>query len=149
MTVKTRLLRLALLVGCAAVVARAAVAQEITIWHDKGDDGIRMIQQMADKYKTDHPGVTVKSVSMPTDQWFSRSIAALNTGTSPDILFNDNARIVTIQQSTGKLTDLTQQFQLVVGRMHIPVQALQVRPAADAEYDAIQSCGAIDDRAVP
>ena len=116
MTVKTRLLRLALLVGCAAVVARAAVAQEITIWHDKGDDGIRMIQQMADKYKTDHPGVTVKSVSMPTDQWFSRSIAALNTGTSPDILFNDNARIVTIQQSTGKLTDLTQQFQQIAAK---------------------------------
>jgi ABC-type glycerol-3-phosphate transport system substrate-binding protein len=113
MTAKTRLLRLALLVGCAAMVARASVAQEITIWHDKGDDGIRMIQQMADKYKADHPGVTVKSVSMPTDQWFSRSIAALNTGTSPDILFNDNARIVTIQQSTGKLTDLTQQFQQI------------------------------------
>src|SRR4029450_1631829 len=36
-------------------------------------------------------------------------IAALNTNTAPDILFNDNARIVKIQQSTGKLSDLKPQ----------------------------------------
>ncbi len=62
------------------------------IWHDKGEDGLRMIEQMAELYKKDHPGVTVKSLSMPTEQWFSRSIAALNTNTAPDILFNDNAQ---------------------------------------------------------
>ena len=105
--------QLVLLAACFSVSTGVAAAQEITIWHDKGDDGIRMIQQMADRYKADHPGVTVKSVSMPTDQWFSRSIAALNTGTSPDILFNDNARIVQIQQSTGKLADVTPQFQQI------------------------------------
>jgi len=111
MKVNIRLLWLALLAAC--LTAGAAAAQEITIWHDKGDDGIRMIQQMADRYKVDHPGVTVKSVSMPTDQWFSRSIAALHTGSSPDILFNDNARIVQIQQSTNKLADVTPQFQAI------------------------------------
>jgi ABC-type glycerol-3-phosphate transport system substrate-binding protein len=84
----------------------ASHAQEIMIWHDKGEDGLRMIEQMAELYKKDHPGVTVKSLSMPTEQWFSRSIAALNTNTAPDILFNDNTRIVSIQQSTGKLADL-------------------------------------------
>jgi ABC-type glycerol-3-phosphate transport system substrate-binding protein len=105
--------QLVLLAACFSVSTGVAAAQEITIWHDKGDDGIRMIQQMADRYKADHPGVTVKSVSMPTDQWFSRSIAALNTGTSPDILFNDNARIVQIQQSTGKLADVTPQFNQI------------------------------------
>jgi ABC-type glycerol-3-phosphate transport system substrate-binding protein len=75
--------------------------QEIMIWHDKGEDGLRMIEQMAELYKKEKPGVTVKSISMPTEQWFSRSIAAVNTGTGPDILFNDNARIVQIQQSTA------------------------------------------------
>ncbi len=113
MKARTELLRLALLALSVAFGGRLATAQEITIWHDKGDDGIRMIQQMADRYKADHPGVTVKSVSMPTDQWFSRSIAALNTGTSPDILFNDNPRIVQIQQSTNKLSDVTPQFQQI------------------------------------
>lgn len=84
----------------------ATYAQEIMIWHDKGEDGLRMIEQMSELYKKDHPNVTVKSLSMPTEQWFSRSIAALNTNTAPDILFNDNTRIVSIQQSTGKLSDL-------------------------------------------
>ena len=101
------------LAGCIAgafvmglISAGGLRAQEIMIWHDKGEDGLRMIEQMAELYKKDHPGVTVKSLSMPTEQWFSRSIAALNTNTAPDILFNDNARIVQIQQSTGKLADL-------------------------------------------
>ena len=111
MKVNIRLPWLALLAAC--LTASAAAAQEITIWHDKGDDGIHMIQQMAERYKVAHPGVTIKSVSMPTDQWFSRSIAALNTGTSPDILFNDNARIVQIQQSTGKLADVTAQYKQI------------------------------------
>ena len=42
------------------------------IWHDKGDDGIRMIQQMAEVYKKDHPDITIRSLSFPTDQWFSK-----------------------------------------------------------------------------
>ncbi|WP_342358830.1 ABC transporter substrate-binding protein [Terrarubrum flagellatum] len=94
----------------AAALSSGARAQDIMIWHDKGEDGLKMIEQMAELYKKDHPGVTVKSQSMPTEQWFSRSIAALNTNTGPDILFNDNARIVQIQQSTGKLADLKPQF---------------------------------------
>ena len=99
---------------CAALLTSgAARAQEIMIWHDKGEDGLRMIEQMAELYKKDHPGVTVKSLSMPTEQWFSRSIAALNTNTAPDILFNDNTRIVQIQQSTGKLSDLKPQVDQI------------------------------------
>jgi len=108
------------LAGCIAgafvmglVSAGGLRAQEIMIWHDKGEDGLRMIEQMAELYKKDHPGVTVKSLSMPTEQWFSRSIAALNTNTAPDILFNDNARIVQIQQSTGKLADLKPQAEQI------------------------------------
>lgn len=112
------MLRAMMLAGSAIVTLTAlsgtgfssARAQEIMIWHDKGEDGLRMIEQMAALYGKDHPGVTVKSQSMPTDQWFSRSIAALNTNTAPDILFNDNPRIVQIQQSTGKLADLKPQL---------------------------------------
>lgn len=99
------------LTGCAAVavgamLALTAEAQELVIWHDKGDDGIRMIEQMAEVFQKDHPDVAVTSVSFPTEQWFSKTIAALNTGSSPDIIFNDNPRIVRIMQTTGKLSDL-------------------------------------------
>ena len=104
-------LRLASLVCSSASFAGMARAQQLVIWHDKGDDGIRMIQSMAEEFAKDHPGITVKSVSMPTDQWFSRSTAALNTNTAPDILFNDGFRLVQIQQQTHKLADLTPDMQ--------------------------------------
>ena len=108
--IQSRLLSFISSVAAVTLLATGAShAQEIMIWHDKGEDGLRMIEQMAELYKKDHPGVTVKSLSMPTEQWFSRSIAALNTNTAPDILFNDNTRIVSIQQSTGKLSDLKQE----------------------------------------
>ncbi|MBS7701120.1 MULTISPECIES: extracellular solute-binding protein [unclassified Chelatococcus] len=92
------------------VLSAGASAQDIMIWHDKGEDGLRMIEQMSELYKKEHPNVTIKSLSMPTDQWFSRTIAALNTNTAPDIIFNDNPRIVQIQQTTRKLSDLKPQL---------------------------------------
>ncbi len=83
-------------------------AAELVIWHDKGEEGIRMIDEMGKAFAASRPGTTVRSVSMPTDQWISKSIAALNTGTAPDLLFNDNPRVIQIQQTTGKLADLGQ-----------------------------------------
>jgi ABC-type glycerol-3-phosphate transport system substrate-binding protein len=68
---------------------------------------------MAEEFAKDHPGITVKSVSMPTDQWFSRSTAALNTNTAPDILFNDGFRLVQLQQQTHKLSDLAPDMRQV------------------------------------
>jgi len=103
-----------------ALAALPARAQQLAIWHDKGDDGGRMLGQMAEQFAKDHPGVTIRSVSMPTDQWFSRSIAALNTNTAPDILFNDGFRLVQIQQQTKKLADLG--------------PALQQAPTADRKF---------------
>lgn len=88
-----------------AGTSMTALSQELVIWHDKGDDGIKMFQEIGAEFAKTNPGVTVKSLSFPTEQWFSRSIAAINTGTSPDLIFNDNFRIARIQQSTSKLHD--------------------------------------------
>lgn len=95
----------------ACVLSLAASAEELVIWHDKGDDGIRMIEQMSEIYAKENPGVTITSLSFPTEQWFSKVIAALNTNTAPDIIFNDDSRIVRIQQTTGKLEELTPQIE--------------------------------------
>lgn len=95
--------------GC--VLAGAAGAEELVIWHDKGDDGIRMIEQMAEVYARTNPDITIRSLSFPTEQWFSKVIAALNTNTAPDIIFNDDSRIVRIQQTTGKLEEMTPQIE--------------------------------------
>lgn len=85
---------------------RAAVAAELVVWHDKGDDGIRMFEEIAAEYRRTHPDVQVRSLSFPTDQWFARTIAGLNTNSAPDLLFNDYVRIARIQLTTRKLTDL-------------------------------------------
>jgi len=92
--------------GLAAALSGAAAAQELVIWHDKAEPGLAMIEQMATIYRRDNPGVTIRSISMPTEQWMQRTIAALNTNTAPDIVFNDNDRMVEVQRSTGKLSDL-------------------------------------------
>ena len=86
--------------------AGPASALELVIWHDKGDDGLAMVAQMSELYRKTHPDVTVRSLSFPTEQWFSKSIAALNTNTAPDILFNDNSRIATVQSATRKLAPM-------------------------------------------
>ena len=106
--------RSAVLLGATAlacVLATAARAEELVIWHDKGDDGIRMIEQMSEIYAKTNPGVTIKSLSFPTEQWFTKVIAALNTNTAPDIIFNDDTRIVRIQQTTRKLEEMTPQIE--------------------------------------
>src|SRR5258708_40295687 len=108
---KLRLLPAGLALALLAGLPGLAAAQELMIWHDKGDDGLHMIEQMAALYKQDHPAVVVKSLSMPTEKGFSRSIAALNTNTAPDILLNDNNRIAQMQQTTGKPPDRHPQFE--------------------------------------
>ena len=96
-----------ILMGGAAAAALAlgagAQAQELLIWHDKGDEGSLMFQEIGELFAEEHPDVTVRALSFPTDQWLAKSIAALNTDTAPDLLFNDNFRINVIQQSSGKL----------------------------------------------
>ena len=103
------MVKLSLLASAAAIAltSGAASAQELVIWHDKGDDGLALVDALSEQFAASHPDVTVTSVSMPTDQWFSKSIAALNTRTGPDIIFNDNSRIATVMQSTGKLCNLS------------------------------------------
>lgn len=83
----------------------AAHALELVIWHDKGDDGVKMFKEIGDLFQKQNPTVTIRSLSFPTDQWFSRSIAAINTATGPDLIFNDNFRNAIVQQSTNKLHD--------------------------------------------
>ena len=50
--------------------------------------------------------MTIKSLSFPTDQWFGRSIAALNTNTAPDLLFNNYERVIRVEDQTKKLLDM-------------------------------------------
>ena len=88
------------------LMAAAAQAQELVVWHDLGDNGIKWFQALSAEFAKTKPGVTIKSISYPTDQWFGRSISALNTNTAPDLLYNNYERVIRIEDQTKKLMDL-------------------------------------------
>ncbi len=97
------------LLGAAAFVAAAwlpASAQQLNVWHDLGDNGIKWFDALSAEFAKTKPGVTVKSLSFPTDQWFGRVIGALNTDTAPDLIFNNYERVIRIQDQTSKISDL-------------------------------------------
>lgn len=91
----------------AAVVSVLPVkAQELTVWHDLGDNGIKWFDALSAEFAKMKPGVTIRSQSFPTDQWFGRVISALNTDTAPDLIYNNYERVIRIQNQTNKVMDL-------------------------------------------
>jgi ABC-type glycerol-3-phosphate transport system substrate-binding protein len=86
-------------------VARAQAAT-LTVWHDLGDNGINWFNRMGEAFARIRPGVTVRSQSFPTDQWFGRVIGAINTNSAPDLIFNNYERVIRIQTQTGKVLDM-------------------------------------------
>ncbi len=97
-----------LLAGFAAtlLIALPAWAQQLSIWHDLGDNGTKWLAEAGAEFAKSHPGVSVRAISYPTDQWFGRAIGALNTGSAPDLLFNNYERVIRVATQTGKIEDL-------------------------------------------
>lgn len=97
------------LLGAAAIAVLAtlpAKAQQLTVWHDLGDNGVKWFEAMGAEFAKTKPGVTVRSLSFPTDQWFGRVIGGINTGTAPDLIYNNYERVIRIESQTGKVMDL-------------------------------------------
>ncbi|MGG5822429.1 ABC transporter substrate-binding protein [Falsiroseomonas sp. HW251] len=107
---QARLTRRAL--GGAAVAALAlpavarAQAATLTVWHDLGDNGIAWFNRVGEAFAQVRPGVTIRSQSFPTDQWFGRVIGAINTNSAPDLIFNNYERVIRIQSQTSKVMDM-------------------------------------------
>jgi ABC-type glycerol-3-phosphate transport system substrate-binding protein len=106
-------MRIARLLGGVFVAAAAAMAsptglkaQQLVIWHDLGDNGVAMFERAGAEFAKTRPGVSVRSISYPTDQWFGRVISSINTNTAPDLIFNNYERVIRIEQQTGKILDL-------------------------------------------
>ena len=102
-TIKSMLAGAAALAVCAA---GSAQAEELVIWHDLGDNGIAWFKAAGEEFAKDHPGVTITSISFPTDQWFGRVISAINTDTAPDLIYNNYERVIRIETQTERLMDL-------------------------------------------
>lgn len=88
------------------ILSAQANAQELVVWHDLGDNGIKWFQALSAEFAKTKPGVTVKSINYPTDQWFGRSISALNTNTAPDLIYNNYERVIRVEDQTKKMMDL-------------------------------------------
>src|SRR5262249_49420798 len=78
-------MRFARFLGALAIAAGLGTAplaaQQLTVWHDLGDNGIAWFDRMGQEFARTHPGVTIRSLSFPTEQWFGRVIGAINTDT--------------------------------------------------------------------
>jgi multiple sugar transport system substrate-binding protein len=106
-------MRIARFLGKLTVAATAAFAsitgvqaQQLTIWHDLGDNGVAWFERAGAEFAKTRPGVSVRSISYPTDQWFGRVISAINTNTAPDLIFNNYERVIRIQAQTNRVMDL-------------------------------------------
>ena len=121
---KVVLLILAFLSFVAVGVGAAPVT--LTVWHDQGDKGVNWFNEMAAQYQKQNPGVTIESVTYPTQQWIEKSIAAINTNTAPDIIFNNYERVIMVENQTGKITDLAPTFKALPDKNFVTASDLQI-----------------------
>jgi multiple sugar transport system substrate-binding protein len=98
----------------------------LTVWHDLGDKGVEWFDEMASVYQQENPHVSVESVTYPTQQWIERSIAAINTNTAPDIIFNNYERVIRVEDQTGNMLDLSDAFNSVDGTSFLSEQDLTI-----------------------
>lgn len=106
-------MKLNIIAGATAMVfySTFAFAEELVIWHDLGDNGIAWFDDVAKEFQKKNGDITVKSVSFPTDQWYGKSIAAINTNTAPDLIYNNYERVIRVVDQTGKIKDLSETYQ--------------------------------------
>ena len=92
----------------APLIQRSAKADAtpLQLWHDLGDPGTKWFAEVAAAFAPQSPGFQLRATSFPTDQWFGRSIGAINTGAPPDLLFNNYERVIRVSTQTGRVADL-------------------------------------------
>jgi len=125
---KGSILRIVLagILALAATGTVLAAPVTLTVWHDQGDKGVTWFNEMATLYQKQNPNVKIESVTYPTQQWIEKSIAAINTNTAPDIIFNNYERVIMVENQTGKITDLEPTFKAVTDKAFITSQDLQI-----------------------
>lgn len=119
--------------GMVLASALPSAAQTLTVWHDLGDNGLKWFNAMSAEFAKQRPGVTVKSLSFPTDQWFGRVISALNTDSAPDLIYNNYERVIRIQDQTGKVADLKPLLGQVTDKAFLSEDDLKVATYKDKQ----------------
>ncbi len=109
-----------------AMPAVARAAEQLTVWHDMGDNGTKWFQQVSDAFAASHGGTTIRAISYPTDQWFGRVVGALNTDTAPDLIYNNYERVIRIANETGKVADLAPVLAGITDKAFLSTDDLRV-----------------------
>ena len=127
---KHKLLTLVVMISLVSglVVGGTAAAEKVTlmVWHDLGQKGVDWFAELSALYQQDHPDVEIKSVTYPTQQWIEKSIAALNTNTAPDLIFNNYERVIKVDDPTKKVMDLKDLLKEVEDTSFLSDQDLQI-----------------------
>ena len=78
----------------AAAVEEPASAEpvEITFWHtynEEGSENEMLVSTLIPMFEASHPNITVKSVSVPYDNFREKLLASISADTTPDLLRSD------------------------------------------------------------
>ena len=124
-------IRLITAVTALTLLAAPGRAQQLAIWHDLGDNGTKWLTEVGAEFGKTHPGVSIRPISYPTDQWFGRAIGAINTGTAPDLLFNNYERVIRVANQTGKIGDMRPVLDGIADRSFLSPDDLRVATFGD------------------
>ena len=90
--------------------AGAAESGTLTVWHYFSDPNqVKLMDEYGAKFKTAHPGVTVKNVFVPYDQMNSKLVAAAGAKTGPDVVVFNGAEAATLALG-GALAPIDKQW---------------------------------------
>ena len=75
-----------------------AVELEVATWHWTEPARGAVLRQMAEQFVREHPGVTIKEVSVPFPRYVEQMLLRLAGGTPPDVLVATDAMLFTFQE---------------------------------------------------
>ncbi len=100
------------LLASAAAMAGQAVAAPVTLqwWTNATADPLKGIfQKAADDYHAAHPDVTINITPIQNEQITQKLTLAFQSGSPPDIFFDQGAALLGTYDGTGKVADITEQ----------------------------------------
>jgi multiple sugar transport system substrate-binding protein len=95
------------IVGCSATAAHTAAPAKttLTVWHYfSAPTQVKVMTDYASLFEKDNPGVTVKNVYVPYDNFDSKLIAAAGAKTGPDVVVYNGADAPTLAKANTLLS---------------------------------------------
>lgn len=102
------------------LASTVASAQSLTVWHAWRSDEQRSLDEIVERYRRAHPGVTVEVLAVPYDAYAAKLESAIPHGHGPDVFIDAHERIASFRsrgliapvarQGSPELTDALARF---------------------------------------